>query len=487
MALEFGFWLGLIIGLFISLIIFWFLIAKKSKAHQVAIALLDKEKKQAIDALMENKAQLAVGNEKLEQAEGFKYELEKYRQLLDDARLKTGTLLAKVASLEVENKKNIEHYQSRMLELTSFHGQMKDAFAILSKDALLTSTDLLKNSFHQSLEHFLKVAEKDRSVSQELLANIMKPLKESLTQVNTKVGELESKRQGAYDGLKEQIEGLLRSQSLLQKETQNLSGALRAPTIKGRFGEMQLRRVVELSGLSPHCDFVEQKSIQEEDGTRRPDMIVTLPKNRKIIIDAKAPIEFFGNDERNESIKEEERAQQLALSLKRHLLTLKKKSYYSIINDTPEFIVMFLPSEALLHWALTADPLLLDFAAQNEILITTPVTLVALLKAIAFNFTQEAVANNIEEVRHLSQQLIDRVQKVTEHFDKLGRSLKQATQCYNQTLSSLDSRVLVTARKLASIKSINKEQDEFVITKLPLIEEVISNPNVLGEGGDTQC
>lgn len=450
------------------------------KKYKININSLMENNKLAVEEIAELKLKVLVNNEKLIYADNIKNELSEYKVLLDHEKSLNSNLLAQVASLEVENKKNNEHYQSRITEINHINQQMKDAFSVISKDALLKNTDMLKHAFNQSLEHFMKTSAQDRSISQELLANIMQPLKESLTQVNHKVHELETKRQGAYEGLKEQIDGLLRSQLLLQKETQNLSRALYTPAIKGRWGEMQLRRVVELSGLSPHCDFIEQKNITESESVRRPDMIVTLPKNKKIIIDAKAPIEFIDNNCREDDGNERDKDQQLVSTLKRHILSLKKKSYNSIINDTPEFIVMFLPGEALLHRALNADPLLLDFAAQNEILITTPVTLVALLKAVAFNFNQEAIANNIEEVRYLSKQLLDRVEKMTDHFAKLGRSLKQAAQCYNQTLSSLDSRVLVTARKLASIKSVNKDED-MMIAKLPLIEEVITNPDIKGD------
>jgi len=326
------------------------------------------------------------------------------------------------------------------------------------------------------MEQFFKICEKDRLSSQDNLTSIMQPLKDSLVLVDKKMQELETSRQGAYSGLKEQIEGLLKSQSSLQKETHNLSRALYAPTIRGRWGEMQLKRVVELSGLSEHCDFVEQKSIGDGEDILRPDMIVTLPKNKKIVIDAKAPLECFSDEILADG--DEQRGQDFAASLRRHLLALKKKSYHSFLRESPEFVVMFLPSEAFIYWALIADPMLLDFAAQNEVIISTPITLVALLKAIAFGFKQEASANNIEEVRRLSQELIDRVNKVSSHFERLGKNLRQATEAYNQTLSSLDSRVLVTARKLADIKSVTQSSETLVKKTLPFLDIMPRNIQV---------
>jgi DNA recombination protein RmuC len=325
------------------------------------------------------------------------------------------------------------------------HGYLKDSFAALSKETLGAHAELVNASFKHSIDQLYKASEQERGYNQEHLRDIISPLKESLLSVDKKVSELELARVGAYGSLKEQIEGLLKSQAVLHKETITLSRALNAPNIKGRWGEMQLRRVVELSGLSAHCDFLEQHSLKSGDELGRPDMVVTLPLNKIIIIDAKVPLEIFGADENDSQV--------LASSLRRHIQTLRKKSYFKLVNQSPEFTVMFLPAEAFLHRALSIDPMLIDFAAQHNIIIATPISLIALLKAIAFGFKQEAVAHNIEEVRRLAQELIDRIQKVDEHFDKLGRSLKQATDCYNQTLSSLDSRVLVTARKLAEIKN----------------------------------
>jgi len=345
-----------------------------------------------------------------------------------------------------------KYFSKRQLDSLALQENLKTSFAAISREALVANIDLVNSSFKSSIEQVYKAGEQDRSHNQLYFTQVIAPLKESLLSVDKKVGELESARQGAYGSLREQIDSLLKSQNILHKETATLARALNAPSIKGRWGEMQLRRVVELSGLSAHCDFVEQLSIRQDENLARPDMIVTLPTNKIIVIDAKVPLEIFGD-----SSLENSDPSVLASSLRRHLQTLKKKSYYKLAGESPEFTVMFLPGEVFLHRALAADPMLLDYAAQQNIIIATPITLVALLKAVAFGFKQEAVAHNIEEVRRLSQQLIDRVHKVGEHFDKLGRNLKQATESYNQTLSSLDSRVLVTARKLAEIKSVGCE------------------------------
>lgn len=426
------FLLGLCLGAVILFIAAWIIWSKKS-------------------------SHIAVLSERVSSFDALKNEV---RQISEEKV----SLLLKLEAIKSEKNQIEQFANSRIEELSKVHENMKQSFSLVSKEALLKSSDLLKNSFKDSLEQLLKTSERERNLSQENLSNIIKPLKESLSLVDKKVGELESNRQGAYQGLIEQIDHLSKSQLSLQKETHNLATALNAPVIRGRWGEMQLRRVVELSGLSVHCDFLEQESLKKEGDLFRPDMIVTLPKDKKIVIDAKVPLEIFGDD------KLSAKSETLKTSLRRHLLGLKKKSYHKILGQSPEFVVMFLPGEAFLYGALSADRNLLDFAAQNEVIIATPITLVALLKAIAFGFKQESIANNIEEVRKLSQQLIDRVNKVTSHFDKLGKSLKNATDAYNNTLSSLDSRVLVTARKLAQIKSISEEESNMFDNNLTKID-----------------
>lgn len=480
------FLVGFMLGLLCAFLLAWIVITKRDRFFKTLQSGIESEKKQLGESLSESQAHISALNERLGFFSDLKEEVQAKALALDRAKAENGELSAKLASLTAENHKTVEFFNQRLSDLSAVHDTMKEAFSSISQEALFKNADLINSSFKQSLDHFFKSTEKDRLLTNESLASVMHPLKDSLVLMEKKVADLESKRTSAYVGLKEQIDALLSSQGLLQKETQHLAQSLNAPTIRGRWGEMQLKRVVELSGMSPHCDFVEQKSLCDGDDVLRPDMIVTLPRNKKIVIDAKAPFEILGqgSDQSSTAQREELRGQELAASLRRHLLSLKKKSYHSFVGESPEFVVMFLPGEAFLHWALLADPNLLEYAAQHDVIIATPVTLVALLKAIAFGFKQEAVANNIEDVRHLAQQLIDRIHKVSVHFEKLGKSLRQATEAYNQTLSSLDSRVLVTARKLSEIKSLASKTD-MVDKALPYIDtkprEVMLADQIEGE------
>lgn len=456
---------GLLLGFMIAVFLCWLIWQNKERQNAAMLLSSDLEKRQLQESFSNAQIQISALHERVQTIKDLREEMDHKSRQLDIAKSENSDLTARIASITSENQKTIEYCQQRINDLLAVHEHMKEAFSTISKDALLKNADMINASFKHSLDHFFQNSEKDRHVANENLANIMTPLKESLVQVEQKVQELETKRQGAYAGIKEQIDSMLKSQGVLQKETQTLAQALNAPSIRGRWGEMQLKRVVELSGMSAHCDFIEQHHISDGDENYRPDMVVTLPHNKKIVIDAKVPLAIFGDA----TTKEEERGQDLAMSIKRHVLSLKKKSYHSVVGDSPEFVVMFLPGESFLHWALLADPGLIDLAAQHEVIIATPITLVALLKSIAFGFRQEALANNIEEVRRLSQQLIDRIHIVTGHFDKLGKNLRQANLAYNQTLSSLDSRVLVTARKLAEIKSVSGKE-EVVYESLPYLD-----------------
>jgi DNA recombination protein RmuC len=393
----------------------------------------------------------------------LKKELNETRLNLENSRAEKNKLQVELAALTTENRKNQEFHEARLNELKTMQDSMKESFSLLSQESVRKGADLMRTSFNQSLEQFYAASERERIQNSESLKNVVLPLRESLQLVDKKVQNLEEKREGAYVSIAEQIKALIESQAQLQKETGKLARALHAPTIRGRWGEIQLRRVVELSGMSPYCDFLEQSTISSDDAVARPDMIITLPKNKKIVIDAKVPIDFFGTEESEEGGGS---SPELAASLRRHLLQLKKKSYFSLLDESPEFTVMFLPSELFLHRAMRADPNLLELAAQNDVVIATPLTLIALLKGIALAFKHQAVAENIEEVRRLSHQLIERIQKVAEHFERLGKSLRQASESYNQALSSIDSRVLVSARKLAALGVLSDVKEDAVI-KVP--------------------
>lgn len=291
--------------------------------------------------------------------------------------------------------------------------------------------------------------------------DLLEPVRESLNRFDTHVRELESSRQYAYGELRQQVRGLAESQERLRSETGRLASALRAPTVRGRWGEVQLRRVVELAGMVEHCDFLEQPTLDGEDGRQRPDMVVTLPGGRRIVVDAKAPLHHYlealeaeDPGERRDGLREHAR------QVRAHIARLSAKSYWSRFDDAPEFVVLFLPGEAFFSAALEQDPDLIEAGADDRVILATPTTLIALLRSVAFGWRQEQVADNARAVSELGRELHGRLVTLAGHLDGVGKNLDRAVRGYNDAVGSLESRVLVSARRFSELGAVGDEELE---------------------------
>jgi DNA recombination protein RmuC len=285
---------------------------------------------------------------------------------------------------------------------------------------------------------------------------LVRPLNEQLDKVTAHVHSLEKARAQAYAELRTQMETMGRSSEELRAETQQLVAALRAPQVRGRWGELQLRRVVEAAGMLEHVDFTEQTSVVTAEGRLRPDMLVKLAGGKNIVVDAK--VAFSGFLEAQEARDEATRAKRLtahARHLREHIAGLARKEYWEQFSPSPEFVVMFVPSDVFLNAAMEQDPTLYEFAFERNVVLTTPGTLVALLRTVAYTWRQEALASNAQQVLTLGRELHSRLATMGTHMSKLGRQLDGAVSSYNSTVSSLESRVLVTARKLADLKVVD--------------------------------
>jgi len=273
--------------------------------------------------------------------------------------------------------------------------------------------------------------------------------------------ELESKREGAYASLSKQMEMMIASEMQLRKETNQLSQALRVPQTRGSWGEIHLRRVVELAGLLNHCDFYEQQSFTNDGKLSRPDLIVRLPGERKIAVDAKTPLTaYLDASDAGDELSRKHKLQEYALSLRKHIKDLSAKEYWKGLEMNPEYVILFLPAEAFFSAALQVDPALIEIGADQNIILATPTTLIAILRAVAFSWKQESFSKSAQEIARLGQELYERIGVLCDHWSKVGKHLNSAAEVYNQSVSSLETRVLVSARKLKESGALVKEIGE---------------------------
>lgn len=283
-------------------------------------------------------------------------------------------------------------------------------------------------------------------------------VRQSLERLHDQMRDLEQQRVSWQSQLKQQVEDVRHSTDTLRRETTALSTALRKPQVRGRWGELHLRKVVEIAGLVARCDFAEQVSLRNDDGTLRPDLVVNLAGGKNVVVDAKVPLDAFLDATSADS--DEQRDAHLsrhALQLRRHVDALSAKGYWRALRATPEFVVLFVPGESFLSAALEAEPSLLEYAASRHVVLSTPTTLIALLRTVAYAWTQEALADKARDIHELGRELYDRIGMMGSHLDKLGRSLTSAVASYNSAIGSLETRVLVSARRFAELQVSDTE------------------------------
>jgi DNA recombination protein RmuC len=333
--------------------------------------------------------------------------------------------------------------------------KLSDTFKALSADALRVSSEQFLQLAKSSLATQTEEAKGEIEQRKAAIENLVKPVAESLGKFESRIGDIEKAREGAYAELKEQVRALGEGQLGLQRETASLVKALRQPTGRGQWGEMQLRRVVELAGMQEHCDFETQHTATTDEGKRlRPDLVVRLPGGKSIVVDSKTPMDgYLDALEATEEIQREEALQRHARQVRTHIQQLSSKNYTAQFAHAPEFTVLFLPSESFFSAALQSDPGLIERGVDQGVILATPTTLIALLRAVAYGWRQEAIAENAREISQLGRMLHERLGKLAEHFGKLGRSLGNAVENYNSAVGSFETRVLTTARKFEELKA----------------------------------
>lgn len=364
--------------------------------------------------------------------------------------------------------------RDKLALLETAQANLSDAFKALSSEALRQNNQSFLDLARETLSSFQEQAKGDLEKRQQAIGAIVAPVRASLETMDRQIQEMEKARAGAYEGLKQQVLSLLDTQNQLRAETGNLVRALRTPVARGRWGEIQLRRVVEMAGMLDHCDFFEQASVTAEGGKLRPDLVVRLPGGKTIVVDAKTPLEAYLDGV--QAVEDGPRRDALvrhARHVREHMKQLGGKAYWDQFDATPEFVVLFLPGENFFSAALEHDPALIEAGMDHGVILSTPTTLIALLRAVAYGWRQERLADNARDISALGAELYKRLCDLGGHMDRLGSQLEKAVGCYNGAVGSLEARVLVSARRFRDLHAAPEG------VELPVLEPLDHTPRQL--------
>lgn len=368
------------------------------------------------------------------------------------AQRRVRELSAKNTRLEVQLEAQHEVAEERERALAQSRQALSDHFSALSSDVLRRNSEAFLKLAQESLKQHHVRAQADLEKREQSIDAMVTPIRDALQKTERQIQQIEKERKEAYGGLARHLESLAQTQSLLHSETRNLVQALRRPEVRGQWGELTLKRLVELAGMVEHCDFVEQPHVATEDGSIRPDMVVHLPDNRSIVVDAKTPLDAYLNAV--EATEEDARSTALAAharNVRTRVRELAEKNYWAQFERSPEFVVLFIPGEQFLSAALDVDPKLQEDALAARIVVATPNNFVALMKTIAFGWRQQSVTENAERIRRLGEELHGRLATFFEHLLRTGKHLNTAIENFNRSVGSLERQVIPGARRFEEL------------------------------------
>ena len=446
----------LLLGLALGTAAGWFFVRTERKR----LEQIDKERAAALDELRVESSRratfeaLAQRIPELEQTLQYREQtIQRQQQLILEAARDKESLSATIQA----ERKSFEQKQ-RLLEEAK--AALSDAFGALSANALKSNSEEFLRLAHASFGQFQEGAKSELARREQAIGQLLTPVREALQKFESKVQALEVAREGAYQGLVQQVSQLLDTGKELRSETANLVQALRAPVTRGQWGEFQLRRVIEMAGMVNYCHFVEQKKLDTDDGQLRPDVVVKLPAGKTIIIDAKAPVSSYMDAVvLDDEIERKARLVNFAKLVRDHIAALGRKAYWDQFEASPELVVMFLPGDHYYGAALEHDPSLLEFGVEQKVLVATPVNLIGLLRAIAFGWRQEAIASNAKEISELGAELYKRISDLGGHWIDVGKNLARTVDAFNSTIGTLETRVLVSARRFKDLGAAPSSMD----------------------------